>query len=80
MVLQFNREEEEVEMKWADGTNCTRCRKTKTKTPVLRHSGVSDSVFFSDLTAKFSTRRLTFGPTCHRLCLSRVLALLLVDL
>lgn len=30
-------EEEEVKMKWVDGTNCASCRKTKTKTPGLRH-------------------------------------------
>lgn len=62
-------------MKWADGTNCARQRRLDS-----RHSGVSDSGNFSDLTAKLSSRRLTFGPTCHRLRLGSALALLLVDL
>lgn len=46
-------QEEEVEMKWVDGTNCASCRKTKTKTPGLRHSGVSDFTLneFSSVTS-----------------------------
>lgn len=45
--------EEEEGMKWADGTNCPSCKKTKTKMLLLRHSGVSDfpSEEFSSVTS-----------------------------
>lgn len=46
-------EEAAVKMKRVDGTNCASSRKTKTKMPGFRHSGVSDfpSDEFSSLTS-----------------------------